>query len=99
MPTNSPPPGRYPTAAFDVIPAPQASPPHPTTSPSASHRIPPRRPKLMIKRTALEIEQQLQRRGSRRYTNWPSTVEAGALQIGPSSPRKAGDQQIGPGYT
>ena len=51
------------------------------------------------KRTAREIEQQLQRRGSRRYTNWPSTVEAGALQIGPSSPRKAGDQQIGPGYT
>ena len=29
-----------------------------------------------------EIEQHLQRRGSRRYTNWPSAVEAGAIQIG-----------------
>eukprot|EP00985_Skeletonema_marinoi_P008737 scaffold3989_cov142-Skeletonema_marinoi.AAC.3 len=31
-----------------------------------------------------------------RSSNNFSAVEAGAIQIGPSSPRKAGDQQIGP---
>ncbi len=41
-------------------------------------------------RTVDEIEQQLQHRGSRCYTNWPSTVEAGAIQVGPL-PRKPGD--------
>ncbi len=37
-----------------------------------------------------EIEQQLQHRGSRCYRNWHSTVEAGAIEIGPSL-RKAGN--------